>query len=386
MARTRVARRQEAVLSTADARRLRALELTLHGRRLHNQRLTGTTFDDPVAVVAWLGAVQSQDYAGAKWGLAQRASGLTDRAVDEAFDQGRILRTHLMRPTWHFVSPADIRWIQSLTARRVHAANGSMYRTLELDAKTLAKSRRIIERALTRSNALTRPQLQEALRRAGIPSQGHRLAYIVMHAELEQLICSGPRRGKQFTYALLERRASRASTLLPDEALFELTRRYFASHGPATVRDFSWWSGLTMKEAREGVESARSLLTSQQVLDRTYWCPAQTSTARARPAAAYLLPNYDECLIAYKDRGSVVERSTGTPLNDFFMHHVLLGDRVAGSWRRTATPTSIEVHVHRPLTNAESRAVAAAVRAYGTFAECAARMVVVSSPTRAGVG
>jgi hypothetical protein len=375
------------VLSARAARKLRALELTLHGYRLCNQRLTGIRLDEPAAVVQWLGAVQSQDYSGAKWGLAQRTHGLTERAIDEAFDTGRILRTHMMRPTWHFVSPADIRWIQSLTAPRVHAANGSMYRTLELDATTLARSRRTIQRALTTNETLTRPELQKALQRAGIESQGHRLAYIVMHAELEQLVCSGPRRAKQFTYALLERRAPRVPRLTREEALLELTRRYFTSHGPATARDFSWWSGLTMREAREGIQSAQSFLIFEKVLDRTYWFTLPASSRPARRSAAYLLPNYDECLIAYKDRGSVVQRSAGKPLNDFFTHHLLLGDRVAGSWRLAGTPTaSIEVHVDRRLTGAESRAVAAAVRAYSTFAERPVRMVVVSSPTRAGVG
>jgi hypothetical protein len=209
----------------------------------------------------------------------------------------------------------------------------------------------------------------------------------MMHAELEQLICSGPRRSKQFTYALLERRASPTLTVSNDEALFELTRRYFASHGPATVRDFSWWSGLTMRQARDGVESARSFLSSRTVLDRTYWFTPPASSGRARPAAGYLLPNYDECLVAYKDRGSVVERSPGRPLNDLFMHHVLLGDRVCGSWRRVETPSSaIEVHIHRRLTAAESRSLTAAVCAYSAFAERPLRMVVVSSPTRMRVG
>jgi hypothetical protein len=242
MARARAARRQEAassLLSARERRRLRLLERALFTDRLRNQQLAGTALDDPADVVGWLGAVQSQDYAGAKWGVAQRGRGLTERSIDAAFDAGRILRTHLLRPTWHFVTPADIRWMQSLTARRVHAANGSMYRILELDARTLGTARRAIERALTRHESLTRRQLSDALRAHRVSAEGQRLAYIVMHAELEQLICSGPRVGKQFTYALLDRRVPRARQLTYDEALVELTRRYFTSHGPATARDFS---------------------------------------------------------------------------------------------------------------------------------------------------
>jgi hypothetical protein len=358
------------VLSASAARSLRALELTLHADRLRNQYLAGGGPDDPAAIVAWLGAVQSQDYSGAKWGVAQRGRKITDRAIDAAFDSGRILRTHLMRPTWHFVSPDDIRWMQSLTAPRVHTANGSMYRMLGLDAKTLAASRRTLERALRKQEALTRPELQTKLRRAGITSDGHRLAYIVMNAELEQLICSGPRRGKQFTYALLDRRAPHAKRLSRDEALFELTRRYFTSHGPATVRDFSWWSGLTMKESRAGIEAMKPSIVSETVMDRVYWFVPPRARRAARPSAAYLLPNYDEALIAYKDRGSVVEHARTPPVTSVFAHHVLAGDRVVGSWRRGSTTThAIDVHVHGPLTTAESHAIAAAARAYGTFVE-----------------
>ena len=367
------------MLSGTAARRLRALELTLHGHRVRNQQLAGRTFEDPAVIVAWLGAVQSQDYAGAKWGLAQRGHGITNRAIDDAFDRGRILRTHMMRPTWHFVSPDDIRWVQSLTAPRVHAANGSMYRTLELDPRTLARSRRTIARALLTDAALTRPELQTALRRAGIVAEGHRLAYIVMDAELEQVICSGPRRGKQFTYVLLDRRAPHARRLDRDEALLELTRRYFTSHGPATVRDFSWWSGLTMKEAREGVGAAKARLSSETVADRTYWFVPHTRGSAARISPVYLLPNYDECLIAYKDRGSAVEAPVG-PRTDPYAHHVLMGDCVVGSWRRSSRAAgSIDVHVHRAVGQAESRAIAAAGRSYCAFVEQPLAISVVTS-------
>jgi hypothetical protein len=288
----------------------------------------------------------------------------------------------MMRPTWHFVSPDDIRWIQALTSPRVHTANGFMYRALELDAKTLARSRRAIERALANDTALTRPELQAALGRAGIQADGHRLAYLVMHAELEQMICSGPRRGKQFTYALLDRRAARARRLGRDEALLELTRRYFASHGPATIRDFSWWSGLTMKASREGVQMAESFLTSETVADRTYWFVPSSGDGVGRPSAAYLLPNYDECLIAYKDRGSVIERPSGPPQRHVYNHHVMIGDDVVGSWKRIEKkPESIEVHVHRTLTAAESRAVTATGRAYSDFVKRPVTIVVVSSDT-----
>ena len=114
--------------------------------RLHNQRLSTTTFKNPGDVVRWFGAVQSQDYAGAKWALGQRIQNATDASIDQLFNEGKILRTHVMRPTWHFVTPANIRWMLELTAPRVHAANTFMYRKLELDKAVFRRSNAALQR------------------------------------------------------------------------------------------------------------------------------------------------------------------------------------------------------------------------------------------------
>src|SRR5688572_10609765 len=185
----------------------------LVAQRLRNQKLLRSASRPPEDVVAWLGAVQAQDFVGARWALGQRAQGATEAGVLAAFDQGRILRTHVLRPTWHFLSPQDIRWILALSAPRVRAANASYYRKLELDSRTFAKSRRVLERALQGHQHRTRPELAGALARAGIPAAGMRLAYLIMEAELDALLCSGPRRGKQITYALLEERMPRTKPL-----------------------------------------------------------------------------------------------------------------------------------------------------------------------------
>ncbi len=190
-----------------------------------------------------MGAMQAQDYPGAKWGIGLRGARLTDAAVEEAFGQGRILRTHLQRPTWHFVAPADIRWMLALTASRVHTANGPCYRRYGLDSTLLARSRQVLERTLAGDRHMTRAELATALRQDGIAAAGMRLAYLMMHAELEGVVCSGARRGKQMTYALLAERAPLATVMPRDQALSALAARYVASHGPATVRDFCWWAG-----------------------------------------------------------------------------------------------------------------------------------------------
>ena len=224
--------------------------LDIAQQRLIKQRLAADHFEKPAEVVDWLVAVQAQDYAGAKWALGLRLHDAHDADLDRAFNAGSILRTHVMRPTWHFVTPIDIRWLLTLTAPRVHAANAHRYRELELDDATLKRSRKVLTKTLQGGQHLTREELGEALENAGIAeAKGQRLAYMVMAAELDGLICSGPRRGKQFTYALLEERVQPGATLTHDEALATFTRRYFTGHGPATVQDFAKWSGLTIADA-----------------------------------------------------------------------------------------------------------------------------------------
>lgn len=339
-------------------------------RRLRSQGLVRPSAVRPADVVAALGAVQAQDYLGAKWGLGLRLRGIGDRVVEDAFDRGEILRTHAMRPTWHFVTPADIRWIQALTGPRVLALNRHMERKLELDGPTLNRSSAAIQRALDRGGNLTRQALGSALERAGIAATGQRLAYMVMHAELNALICSGPRLGRQFTYALLDTRAPQRSTLTRDEALAELTRRFFSSHGPATVKDFVWWSGLRVRDARAGVGSLGSELVEEVIGDLTYWSAANASVkGPAAAPAAFLMPNYDEYLIAYRDRGSAATRTRDPREAIKLPHHLLVGLRVTGGWRRTLTNDGalVEVVVSRRLGPDERDAVRQAAAAYGRF-------------------
>jgi hypothetical protein len=347
--------------------------------RLRNQSLAVSRLRTPGEVVASLGAAQAQDYAGAKWALGLRAKGLTDAAVEQAFDEGAILRTHILRPTWHFIAPADIRWMLALSAPRVHAVNAYAYRTFELDAAVLARSRAALERALAGGRQLTRLELAKVLQRAGVQADGPRLAHVMMHAELDAVICSGARRGKQFTYALLEERAPRAKVLPRDEALAELTRRYFASHGPATLRDYVWWSGLTAREARAGI--AMSSLAETTIDDRSYWfVPGRARVPPASPSA-HLLPNYDEYLIAYKDREPVVgtPRGSAARRSDVFSHSLVVNGMLAGSWRRTASRDAVAVEVtpYTRLTASGTRALAAATERLGRFMNLPVKVVIV---------
>lgn len=348
------------------------MTLELLRQRLHNQLLSQTKFTRPSQVVAWLGAVQSQDYAGAKWALAQRTKGLADAAIERAFADGEILRTHILRPTWHFVTPIDIRWMLALTAPRVRSAMAYMNRQLGLYPAIFKKSNAVLIKALQGNMQLTRPELGQILQKAGVPMDGLRLGHLMARAELDGIICSGARRGKQFTYALLDERAPQAKTLEHDEALAELTRRYFTSHGPATLQDFVWWSGLTTTEARKGIEFVKSQFECELVDDQTYWFIAFGST-RKPSSTVHLLPDYDEYTVGYTDRTAIFDNSHTDKLDArgsiLAQYSIMINGQVAGTWKRTIKKNEVVIELvpFTMLTDDQSQAIIAATQQYGKF-------------------
>lgn len=348
------------------------MTLDIARRRLYNHHLVGTRFDKPAEVVAWLGAVQSQDYAGAKWAVAQRTHGCTDADLDQAFAEGSLLRTHVLRPTWHFVTPADIRWSLAITAPRVHALNAHMYRQFQLDDALFLRSSEVLVKALEGGRQLTRAELGATLGQAGIAAEGMRLGYLVHFAELEAILCSGARRGKQFTYALLDERAPQAKRLAREEALAELTKRYFTSHGPATLKDFTWWSSLTLADAREGMEMVKSHFVSEVVGGQTLWFAPSTSVAKASTPEVYLLPNYDE-YISYADRSAIFDGPYADWFdprkNEVFVHMIVIDGQIVGAWRRTFKKGAavIQQKAFRPFTPTEEEAIVAATQCFSQF-------------------
>jgi len=349
--------------------------------RLRNQHLAAARFRKPDEIVGWLAAAQAQDYAGAKWALGLRLQGVTEEDLDQALANGTILRTHLLRPTWHFVNPADIRWMLELTAPRIHAANAHMYRKLELDREIFKRSHDVMASALRGGNHLTRDELRELLQQAGIETgDGLRLAYLVMCAEVDGLICSGARQGKQFTYALLEERAPQAITMNREAALAELTRRYFLSRGPATVADFSRWSGLTLSDARRGLEAVKTQLQQEVIGEQTYWFPAPAKSGKAPSPIVRLLSIFDEYISGYKDRRAVCSDEVGERLKamgNALTYIVVLDGQIVGSWKRTLKKDAVivETNLFTRLTEAQSEAVAAAVQQYGKFLGLPAELV-----------
>ena len=356
-----------------DARTASLRPRDIARRRLATQNLIGPRCETPLEVVQRLGAVQSQDYAGGKWAVGQRTRSAVDDDVEQALTDGTILRTHVLRPTWHFVAARDIRWMQELTAPRVKAVMASYDKKLEIDEKVYARSNAVIERALEGGKHLTRAELAMLLAARVGPLGTQRLAHLVMRAELDAMICSGVRRGKQFTYALVEERAPRARPLERDEALSELTTRYYTTRGPATIQDFSWWSGLTVSDAKKGVESLGTLLEQTTVDGRKYWFSGATPSLKGSTTAAHLLPNYDEYFIGLKDRSAIQElvkgRVVGLPGEMSFANIVVADGQLVGGWTRSVTSRIARLHVRlaAKITAGQLRAIEAQARRYGVF-------------------
>jgi hypothetical protein len=339
--------------------------------RLQNQLITRPIAGGPSAVVAHMGAVQAQEFEPAKWALGLRMrEGASDRTIERAFSEGRILRTHVLRPTWHFVPQPDIRWLLALTGPGVQRRVATYHRRLGLDAPLLTRATRLIERAIVRHGPLTRRELRGHLAKAAIVVDAMPLAFIMTHAELTAVVCSGPRRNSQFTYALLADRAPGARIMPRDEALGTLVRRYFSSHGPATVRDFVWWSGLGTAEAKRGLEIAGA--RQRSVEGHTYWTIGRDADGPSRPGRnpiVHLLPIYDEYLVAYRDRAAVPHATLPRGSALTFQHALVIDGQVAGTWRlnRNGDVVSMTITPLRALTRAERRAIGVAAARYERF-------------------
>jgi Winged helix DNA-binding domain len=350
----------------------RDLRRDIAAQRMRNQRLDGPPLDTVADVVRWFGGMQSQEYPVARWAIGQRAVSVDEAAVDRALADGSVIRTHVLRDTWHLVAADDLRWLMALTGPRIHQRNATMYRRTGLDAALLARTDGLLADAMSGGQQLTRREITALLKGHGIEADGHRLAYILMHAELELVVCSGGLRGKQQTYALVDDRVPPGTGASPDEALAELVLRYFISHGPATVKDLSWWSSLTGADVKRGLHLVGDALQSNVVDGTTYWS-ATPLPARAAPPRAHLLQGYDEYAIAYSESRHVLDIGgyAGSVLGGaaMFVHAVLLDGQVIGHWRRRTEGKAVVVDIQlgRPIDAGETAALDDAVQRYGGF-------------------
>jgi hypothetical protein len=348
--------------------------LPIAHRRMRSSLLWSDPQFEPEDVVRWFGAVQAQEYELAKWSLAMRTSSTDNADLDRLLDEGRILRTHTLRPTWHFVLPGDIRWMQLLTGPRVHVFNGHYYRLHGLDEELLSRCDALIGRWLEEEGELSRVEIGERLGVEGIEAKGIRLGYIMINAELNGVVCSGKRRGATHTYALISKRAPEAPELTEDQALRELTIRYFQSHGPATVGDFRWWSSLTVKQIRRGLDLAGDRLHSEKIRDLELWSVDPTDVDRPARPTVYLLQPYDEYTVAFADTKSAVDAerlASPFPVIDgrAFYNALIVDGQLAGWWRRDLARRQIKVEVKpsRVLSKAELARLEEVAAEYGRF-------------------
>ncbi len=340
--------------------------------RISNQQLADTDIKSAVEMVEWFGAVQGQEYSQTKWGLGLRLPFLKDAHVEKELNEGKILRTHLLRPTWHFVSARDIRWLLELTASRVQSLNAYMYRKLELSNKVFNRCNDILVSTLEGGKQLTRKDINENFRKHKIIAKGHRLSYIMMNAELSGIICDGTRQGNKFTYALLDERVGKTKTLHREEALVELTKRYFLSRGPATTKDFSTWSGLTMPDSKKGIEMVKSLFNREVIKGQEYFFPSGISLTKSQLEKVYLLPVYDEFIMGYKDRSSIKIFASNKPTSlPQYTNMIIFEGQIIGSWKRSITQKSIDVAIRlfAPLDEVQTRLLDNAVRRLGEFTD-----------------
>jgi hypothetical protein len=348
-----------------------ANKISIPQMRLINQHILAPEANTVKQLVGWMGAVQSQDYQMAKWGIGLRVQGSTESVVEAAIDNAEIIRTHILRPTWHFVTATDARWMMSLTAGEVNKKSGTAFRQFDLDAEIFKKTQKLLQRILKNGNHLTRKEIVGHFEKAGIKTADLRTTYILFKAELDMVVCNGKRRGKQFTYALFDERVPAAKSIDRKSALAKLAKIYFASHGPATLRDFEWWSGLLLSDARAGLESIRPELHSVSISNRDFWFYEPTA-AMKKTSSMFLLPAYDEYTISYADRTDVLDKKYSKDVllgHGIFSPVVVVNGQVEGIWKKTEKKDTIHLQpkMMNRLGEVNRKKLETVARRYGKF-------------------
>jgi hypothetical protein len=344
-------------------------------QRLQQQHIAQADFEKPEDVVSWMGAMQAQDYLGALWAVGLRTKNASEADIENAIANRKIIRTWPMRGTLHFVAPADARWMLKTFTPRIIAKAASIYRQAGLDKKIFTKSAKLLVAALEGGKQLTRKEVYEVLERGKITATETRGLHILGHLAQEGLICLGPRNGKQPTFTLLEEWIPPVKAKADDEAMAAFTLRYFTSHGPATVQDYAWWTGLSATEAKAAHELVKSSLISETIEGITYWMTSKgtEAKAKAKSAGVYLLPGFDEYLMGYTNRTPAIDTTrfkqiAGTG-NGILNATVVINSQVAGTWKRTLqkNKVTIETAPFDSFNKTQQSAIATAARRYGKF-------------------
>lgn len=342
--------------------------------RLLNQKIHNQSCSSPVDLVTHLGAVQAQDYPMSKWALGLRLGNADDAAIEAALDAGELVRTHVLRPTWHIVSGQDARWMLALSGKHIKASAAARDRDLGIDAALYTRTNDLIAKALEGGQHLTREEVMQAIEKGGVPTDSSRAVHFMMHAEVDGIVCNGIIRGKQHTYALLDEKVKPAPGLSREEALTALAERYFNSHAPATLADFHWWSGLPMPDARKGLESIKSLLYSFEHAGQSYFMaePFESLASNINESSVHFLPAFDEYTVSYKDRSTVFEpqwHKTAITSNGIFKPIIVVNGLVVGIWKRTMQKNKVvvETEFFDPTDALPAAVMQKALQGFGAF-------------------
>ncbi|MDR1055394.1 MAG: winged helix DNA-binding domain-containing protein [Prevotellaceae bacterium] len=343
----------------------------LISRRLHNQQLTKHKLHAPREIVSWMGAMQAQDYNMAKWGIGVRLTGITAQQVEDAVNNGDIIRTHIMRPTWHFVSTEDIHWLMQLTAPRIKPILFNYDKNVGFEKIPLRKVTDIVIKSLQGNKHLTRLELGKIINDAGIAITNDQVGHVLFHAELDRIVCNGRVINKKQTYGLLEEKVPDTGLFDKDEALGKLAAKYFGSHGPATLQDFVWWSGLLLSEAKRAIEIIKPDFIFEEINSQTY-IYSDAEYIHLSKNRAYLLPAFDEILVSYKDRKEAVCAEYHPKVmtsNGIFRPFILYNNQVIGSWKKQTSKnkTGVETEFFIPISKILLKAVDMAIEGFVNY-------------------
>ena len=341
--------------------------------RLQTQQLVNPQFSNPKDLVGWMGAIQAQDAAMAKWAVGIRLGNANLNSVDTALQQGEILRIHVMRPTWHYVTAEDARWMIRLSAGRIKAANASYAKSIgrDISESLFFKCGKQIERILEGNRHLTKQEIEEELQKEGFIINEHDITRFLLFAETEGIVCSGADKGNKQTYALLEERIAPAKELHHDEALAQLAMRYFRSHSPASLNDFVWWSGLTIGDARKAIGFIENQLVTERIASQDYFIHESCRPAK-KPSTLHFLPPFDEYLISYKDRSAVLaDQHKSKAFNNCGTFYPVIAHKgeIVGNWKKTIKKQelTLETSFFEPATSVAPKLMEQAKKKYQTF-------------------
>jgi hypothetical protein len=314
--------------------------------RLISQKIAVPEFKTAKEIVSWMGAIQAQDYSMGKWAIGARLSDPSDQRIESSLDKGEIIRVHVLRPTWHFISADDVYWMLQLSAPKIKSSLKSRHKELGLTESIITKTQDIIEKTLSKNLNLTREELANEFCKAKIKTDGNRLSHILLLAEMDGIVCSGPLKNNKQTYSLLYERVHHKNELSREESLAALAKRYFISRCPATLQDFIWWSNLSVTDAQKAISSVKSDFFIETIGPGKYWIPNSFYGADTGITSVHLLPAYDEFLISYRDRSSslsLINNKKTVSDNGIFRPLIVVNGQVAGLWKRTIQKNKVIV-------------------------------------------